>query len=200
MTDKEPSKQVLTPKARIAFPHLFEKETFKSGKPKYAVTLLFPKDSDLSGLQAAMKLAADEKWGNKKPRGLKTPLKDGDAVDKDGELKYPYDGYENCWALKASTEYDNFGIVDVKKDPITDPDEVYGGCYGRAFLQAFAYDTEMSRGVGFALIHFQKLADGESFGGSKISARDAFDDDLSQTNETDSVFNDADDGANPFGL
>lgn len=192
----EPSKQIVTPKFRVAFPHLFEKEKFEQGKPKYSVTMLFPKDSDMSGIKAAIKLAVDEKWGNKKPKGLKTPVKDGDAVNEDGELLHPYDGYEGHWIIKASSEYD-IGVVDIKKTPIQDPEEVYGGCYGRAFVQAFAYDQSMSRGISFALIHFQKLGEGDRFG-NRVSAQKAFDDDISETSETDEVFGD-DDNLN-FGL
>jgi hypothetical protein len=191
----EPTKTLRTPKARIAFPHLFEKEVFKKGKPKYSVTLLFPKDTDLSKLKQAAKLAIEERWGNKKPKKLKTPFKNGDAVDDDGDLLYPYDGYEGCIVLKCSTEFDSLGIVDKHRQYITDPEEIYGGCYGRAHVTAAAYDQDTSKGVTFYLNHFQKLddcEDDERFG-NRVSAKDAFDDDVSEKSEADNAFDDDDD-------
>jgi len=185
MTD---SKQLVTPKFRVAFPHLFEKETFDEGEPKFSVTMLFPKDTDLAPLKNAVKAAIDEKWGDKRPKGLKLPFKDGDAVDEEGELLYPYSGYEGHISVKASSRYD-VGIVDLKKVPIIDPEEVYGGCYGRAFVQAAAFDLKTSKGVTLYLVHFQKLADGEKFQ-NRIAVQDAFDDDVSEQSDADKAFAD----------
>lgn len=198
MNEDRVSKQIVTPKARIAFPHLFEKEVFDdNSKPVYSVTFLFPKDTDMGPLKKAAALAVEEKWGNKIPKGLKTPFKDGDAVDEHGELLYPYDGFENCYFLKATSEYDP-GIVDQKTVAIHDPDVVYGGCYGRGYLQAFTYDRKTSKGVSFALIHFQKLEEGERFA-NRVSAQEAFDDELSDKSDAAKAFED-DDASDIFGL
>jgi hypothetical protein len=198
----EQKKQDTTPKGQVSFPHLFEKEKFEDNEPKFSVTLCFPKDTDLSKLKQMAKKAVEETWPVKKPRGLKSPFKDGDAVDENGDLKYPYDGYEGCIVLKCSSKYD-VGVVDKNKMPITDPDEVYGGCYGRAFVQAAAYDLKSSKGVTFYLVHFQKLEDcpeDERFGnGKRTSAQDAFDDELSEDSDASRAF--GDDGTDdPFGV
>jgi len=183
---KKPSKQVVTPKARIAFPHLFEKEVFEEGKPIFSITFLFPKDTDMSGLKEAASIAVREKWGDKVPKGFKTPFKDGDAVDENGDLLYPYDGYEGCYILKAVSEYEP-SVVDEYTSPILDKEHIYGGCYGRGFLQAFTYDRKTAKGVSFALIHFQKLEEGERFA-NRISAQEAFNDELSKKSDAAKAF------------
>jgi hypothetical protein len=191
-------KTLVTPKFRVSFPHLFEKEKYEDGKPKFNVTMLFPKDTDLEPLKKAALLAKEEKWGKKKVKGLKSPFKDGDAVDEDGDPVFAYDGYEGAIALRASTEYESLEIVDRQRQFITDPGEVYAGCYGRALVKACAYETPVSRGITFALVHFQKLDEGEPFGGERVSAHDAFDDDVSEETESGEAFKD--DGGLDFGI
>jgi hypothetical protein len=191
-------KQLVTPKFRVSFPHLFEKEKYEDGKPKYNVTMLFPKDTDLEPLKQAVKLAKEDKWGKKKVKGLKFPFKDGDALDEDGDPVFAYDGYEGMIAVRASTEFDSLEIVNRQRQFITDSKEVYAGCYGRALIKACAYETPLSKGVTFALVHFQKLDEGERFGGEQVSAHDAFDDDESEESESGEAFKE--EGGLDFGI
>lgn len=198
MAKPDDPKQVVTPKFRVSFPHLFEKEKYEEGKPKFNVTMLFPKDTNMEALEKAALLAKEEKFGKKKIKGLKSPFKDGDEVDEEGDPVFAYDGYEDHWAVKASTEYESLEIVDRKRQFITNPAEVYAGCYGRALVKAVAYETKLSKGITFALVHFQKLDEGEPFGGERVSARDAFDDDVSEESEADEAFRE--EGGLNFGL
>jgi hypothetical protein len=46
-----------------------------------------------------------------------------------------------------------------------DQGEFYSGCYGRASIVFFAYNTNGSRGVSAALQNLQKLENGEPLGG-----------------------------------
>ena len=196
MSERDPRTE-LTPKGFVSFPKLFEKEEFGKGGPKNSVTLLFPQDTDLSKLKAAAKAAVESKWGSKKPRGLNNPFKDGNAVDDNGDPKYPYQGYADRYFIKCSTTNKNntMGILDKNRAPITDPEEIYGGCKGRAFVFAHAYAGDESKGVTFLLTHFQKLEDcpnEERFGGEHTSASDAFDDELSGKSEASEAFGDDD--------
>ncbi len=169
-------KYVITPEAMLSYPHLFEPEAMNEGEePAYSACLVFEKDADLKALRKAIAAAATEKWGNKaesmfRSGALRSPLR------KDGEAKgYP----EGSIFLNARTKRKP-GIVgpykgaDGKPMPITDPDEVYAGCYVRASLRAFAYDNKGNKGVSFALNNLQKLRDGKRIDGRR-RAEDEFD-------------------------
>jgi len=160
-------KKVLTVKARASFVKVFpgQEETNDKGEKKFSLTLLFPKDVDLSALKAAAAAARKEKWGDNPPKGLKSPFRDGDEKE--------YDGYAGCIFVSARSK-DQPGVIDADKSAITDPKRFYSGCYCRATLVAFAYDTGTNKGVSFALNNVQKLADGEPFS-ARTSAEDDFD-------------------------
>ena len=170
--DKEGLK-VITPKFRAAFVRVFEPEAFDaSQEPKYSLTMLFPKDTDLSALKNAAREAAKRKWGDKPPKNLKSPFRDGDEM--------PYDGYEGCIAVSATSKWKP-NVVDINIHQITDPEKFYSGCYARASVQAYAYDR-IAKGVAFALINTQKLEEGEPFA-SRSRPEDDFDDEMSQRGE-----------------
>jgi hypothetical protein len=184
----------VTPKARASFATVFTPKSFRQkdgsmSKEKYSLTLLFPKGTDLGPLREAAKLAAEKKWGAKIPKKLAKPIQDGDALDSDGDKIFPYDGYENMWVVKCSTEFK----PKVKaRDGLTDlsEEDFYSGCWCRAGVQAYAWDYEgMKKGVSFALIHVQKLGDDEPFSGRQ-KAEDMFDDDVSEKDEASQLFDD----------
>ena len=162
------SKRLVTGEFRVSFPAVFKPQAFEGQEPKYEVTMLFPKDADISALEAAAEAAVADKWPDekKRPKNLRMPFTDGDTKD--------YDGYEGTTAIKAKTKTKP-GLVDRAKKPITDESEFYGGCYARASVVAYAYDTAGNKGVAFALNNIQKLRDGEPFG-SRSNADSDFDD------------------------
>jgi len=188
------STKVKTPKFRVAFPKVFKAESFQNGAPKYSIVMLFPKDStDLSALKEAMKEARDKKWpdANKRPKGLRNPIRDGDE-------KTELQGYAGNWFVFASSPEDQKPqVVDQRLNVITEQSDFYGGCYARATLNAFAYDTAGNRGISFGLNNIQKLADGESFSG-RTSAMDDFDavDEDFNSSKSDSVVAEDDDFLN----
>lgn len=159
--------KVLTPEFRVSFPSVFQaKSNFDGQEPKYSIVMLFPKTADLSRLKAIAKQALDEKWpGDKKPKNLRTPLRDGDEKE--------LEGYAGHIFINCSTKLKP-GIVNANRDPIISPDEFYAGCYARATVNAYAYDTAGNAGVAFGLQNIQKLRDGEPFSG-RTKAEDDFD-------------------------
>ena len=173
------STKVITGVVRLSFPHLFEKHAVgDKGEPKYSCMLLIPK-SDRATLkklrdaqQAALREGASKFKGGKPPKNWKDTLRDGDE-EKDTE-EYPE--YEGCYFLNVS---DNRrpGVVDINRDPV-EPDEVYSGCYVRASLNAYAFNTQGNQGVSFGLNNIQKVRDGDSLGGGGTRAEDDFDDDF----------------------
>jgi len=53
-----------------------------------------------------------------------------------------------------------------------DPSEFYSGCYGRASITLYAYDTSGSKGIAAGLNNVQKLEDGNKLGGATSAAAD----------------------------
>lgn len=189
--DKD-SCRMITPEFRVSYPHVFKAHSPKEGdKPKFSVTMLFPKDSDLMGNYIA---SYDEDSGqpNLKPRGLKTLIKNAKIVefgsldDAPDDLESPVtdgddpkhadkEGYAGHWVIKASTSEDQRpGVVDENGKPITgeDASKFYPGCWARAYIYAYVYfypnrQKPMKKGVSFILDHVQKLRDDKAFGGKK---------------------------------
>lgn len=172
---------VITPEFRVSFPSLFTatlpKDAEAGQKPKFSVTMLFAKDADLTALKKAAEQAIIEKWGADKakwPKNMRSPFrKQEEMTDKEGKMR---DGcVEGAIFIRASANQDRKpGVVGPNpKVKIEDESEVYAGCYGRAQVRAFAYDTKGNRGVSFGLQNFQKTRDGEPIGG-RTRAEDAF--------------------------
>jgi hypothetical protein len=69
-------------------------------------------------------------------------------------------------------------VVDSNRNPIINSNEIYSGCYGRASIDFFGYNTAGSKGISAGLLAIQKLHDGEPFGtvGSADDFNDGFTD------------------------
>lgn len=169
-------KMVVTPKFRVSYPSVFQPKAFEGQEPKYSVTMLFDKKTDIAAVKKAAFNAAVEKWGPKKekwPKFKNRTIRDGDEERPDTE------GYGGCVFATATAKKKPI-VVNGRRDPIDDPDQFYAGCYARAELLAFAYDEKGNRGVGFVLRKLQKVADGDEFGGGR---------------PVDEVFDEIDDGS-----
>jgi hypothetical protein len=161
-------KKCITPEFRVSFPQVFEAKSFEGAPPKFSVVMLFSKKTDLKLLKKCVINAATEKWGPKEewPEGLRLPFKDGDK-------KKDRQGYEGTIYVSATSKQ-RPGLVDQNLSPIAEGDGTfYAGCFARAELLAFAYDTAGNKGVSFGLQNIQKTRDGESLSGRK-KAEDVF--------------------------
>lgn len=154
---------IVTPVFRLSFPQLFEAKAYKGSDKKFSATMLFDaeaqKTDEFVAMLDAAKAAVIEKWGDKVPGDLKNPF-------RKGEEKPDLDGYEPGMifvSAKASEDYPP-DVVDQAKKEITVRKEIYAGCYCRAVVVAFAYDT-FNNGVSFGLRAIQKVGDAPSFGG-----------------------------------
>lgn len=185
--------RLITPEFRLSYPHLAKAHAPKEGdKPKFSVTMLFPKDSDLMGQYIA---GYDEESGQPKlkPRSLKKVIANAKIVefgsldDVPDDLESPVtdgddpkhadkEGYAGHWVIKASTSEDQRpGTVDENGKPIPIEQlvqKLYPGCWARAYVYAYVYfypsrQKPMKKGVSFILDHVQKLRDDKSFGGKK---------------------------------
>ena len=171
------STKVITGKVRFSYVNIFRSRAFTAdADAKYSICLLIPKDdkATLGKIRAAIEDATKEgvssKWGGKKPANLKLPLRDGDE-----ERAAEAPEYEGMMFLNANSN-SKPGIVDKDLNEILDPDEVYSGCWGRASINFYPFNTNGNRGIGVGLNNIQKLSDGERLGASRMSAEDDFGD------------------------
>lgn len=157
------SEQVMTPEFRVSFPYVFEpsKNMADPTKPgKYAVTMLFSKETDLAPLKQAVAAVMTEKFGADKTKWPKVRLPFRDQADKADKFK----GYEPGAVFITATSKERPGLVDNAVVKIIDPSAFYAGCYARATVNAYYYDQAGNKGVAFGLRNIQKTRDGEPLG------------------------------------
>ena len=174
------STKVKTGKVRLSYTQLFEPKAIDGGAPKYSVTLLIPKSdtATVNAIKAAMNEAAEnfrKKHGTAAlPAQPITPLHDGDGLKPSSgepygpECKGCYVLAVSCGASQPPLVVDSFG------NDITNPTEVYSGCYGRAIINFYGYNNR-KKGIGAGLLGIQKLHDGEPLGGARASADEFMD-------------------------
>lgn len=172
--------KVVTGKCRFSFVNVFEPMAFVEGQdPKYSLMLLIPKQDTrtITAIQAAIKAAAEKgkstKFGGKIPPVLKTTFKDADKdTNQDGEIfaeKWPETA--GHYIINVSTK-NKPQVVDADRQEIIDPCEVYSGCYGRASINFFAYNSNGNKGISAGLCNVQKLEDGEPLGSISTAEQD----------------------------
>lgn len=174
----QPTK-VITGKVRFSYVNIFKSRSFQPGQDeKFSICLLIPKKDKKTvqdikdAVNAAVQQGIAEKWGGKKPGNLKLPLRDGDAERADEAEEYT-----RMYFLNANSNQKP-GIIDMYKNEILDPTEVYSGCWGRASINFFPFNSNGNKGVGVGLNNIQKLGDDEVLGGARASAEDDFEEDF----------------------
>ena len=176
--------KVITGKVRFSFVNIFEpKEDNNGGNPKYSVTLLIPKSdtATMTKIKEAMAEARENfckrNGSTALPQKPNHTLHDGDGVRDSGDPYGPE--CKGCYVITVSSKQKPV-IVDSFRNPITDPGEVYSGCYGRAAINFYGYNANGKKGISAGLLSIQKLHDGDPFGtvGSADDFADDFEDDL----------------------
>ena len=142
--EKEVIGKVITGKARFSYCNIWEPKSINGGDPKYSVSLIIPKSDTktIAEISAAIEAAKQEgkaKFGGKIPANLKLPLRDGDVERPDDAA------YANSFFVNANSK-ERPGVVDKSAKPILDQDEVYSGCYGRASIVFYAFNSNGNRG------------------------------------------------------
>ena len=170
---------IITPPAVLSYPALLTPRMPPNPKPgdsaAYGCTLLFPVGTDISELKKAATAALYEKFGDKTDAlfaagALRTPFRKVDGK---------YDSAKYSFFINVSSKQRKPGIVDRyagpdgRPAPLTDVDKLYPGCFVRAALSVYAYDTSGNKGVSFGLQHIQWWADGERLD-SRKAPQDAF--------------------------
>lgn len=170
----ENSTKVVTGKVRFSYVNAFTAVApLGEGTPKYSVCLIIPK-SDTTTIEKIKKAIEVAKQAGKAkladkngriPSNVKSPLRDGD-VDRPDDPVFADAYFINANSLRKP------GVVDASLNHIIDPDEFYSGCYGRASINFYAYNTAGQKGIAAGLNNLQKLADGESLMGGSSAESD----------------------------
>lgn len=168
---------ITTGKVRASYVSIFQpKVPQNGGEPKYSVTLLIPKNdtatinSIYAEIEKAKQEGAQKVFGGNVPPMCRVPIHDGDGVRPSGELF----GEEcrGCLVLTASAKLQP-SVVGLDMQNIINPADVYSGCYIRANINFFAYNTNGNKGIGCGLNAVQKIEDGEPLT-ARVSAEEAF--------------------------
>ena len=172
--------KIITGKVRFSYVNIFEpKEDASGGNPKYGVTLLIPKSDTVTvgkikeAIAEAREVFCKRNGATALPQKPNHTLHDGDGVRDSGDPYGPE--CKGCYVITVSTRQKPV-IVDNMRNPITDPGEVYSGCYGRAAINFYGYNSNGKKGISAGLQSIQKLHDGEPLGGARGSADDFADD------------------------
>lgn len=177
MANNNPAHIVLT-NVRLSYTHLDKPYSQQPGQePKYSATILVPKNpaNNRAKIDAAIAAAtqrAIEKYGKAFPATPKVSVHDGDGTrPSDGQ---PFgDECKGCWVFTASSKAP-VTVVDLNLQQILDATQIYSGMYANVGVTFFGYSAPQNKGIGVALDNVQKVADGESLGGSRASVEDDF--------------------------
>ncbi|WP_373870964.1 DUF2815 family protein [Paenibacillus woosongensis] len=181
----EISTKVITGKVRLSYANVWEPQSIDGGEPKYSTSILIPKDDKetlrkIKTVVDALKEQAKAKFGGKLPAKFHTPLRDGDDERPDDEA------YLGHYFLNASSKNKPGIAKPVGKNPdgstkfqeITDTTEVYSGCYVKASINFYIFDTKGNKGIAAGLNNIVKVQDGEFLGGRSSLNDDFADEDF----------------------
>lgn len=157
---------------RFSYEHVFEPSAIDDvSEKKFSVSCIIPKtdkktiDTVKAAIKAAYEIGVTSKFGGKKPSVWMNPLRDGDTDRADDEA------YENAMFINASCKT-RPGVVDKARQPITNQEEFYSGCYGYVSINFFPF-SKPKMGIAAGLNNVMKVKDGEPLGG-RVSAESDF--------------------------
>lgn len=196
----QPNKQVrvtyVTPAFRLSYPSLFEPVAVMGNEAnkKYSITMLFPKKShvealksathpaitwmpvdNMAGMYAEICKVARANFGPEVDlKTLKlTKFRDGDKPKDSGAIDENEKGFIVVRA--SSSDKTKPDCLRQDKTRVTDPGELYPGCWARAVLTIAPFVHKVGgRGVTLYLAGVQKLAEDTTFS-SRPRAEDEFD-------------------------
>ncbi len=166
--------RVMTGKVRFSYLNVFIPKGDTEESKRYSVSLIIPKEDTLTieNIKKVIKSVAEEKkasvFNNKLPSDIFKILHDGDEERSDDEA------YKNSYYINAYSKRKP-EIINRAKEFITDPDKIWSGDYGLAFLSFYAYNNN-SKGVACNLDNLMLLEKGEPLGAVTPSAESDFSD------------------------
>lgn len=170
-TNENVATKVVIP-CRFSYAHVWEASSISDDdNKKFSVSCIISKSDKktIEKIKAAIKAAYDlgitSKFKGKKPGNWKNPLRDGDTDRTEDEA------YQDSVFLNASCQT-RPGVVDKARQPITDQDEFYSGCYGFVSINFYPFNTNGNMGVAAGLNNVMKVKDGEPLGGRATADAD----------------------------
>jgi hypothetical protein len=171
------SRKLILKNVRFSYVRVFEAEQFNGvGESNYSVTLLIPKSdtalikqiNDAVKAEAQAYFGSDPKFKGRVPENYKSPLKDGDAPEKEEQAEY-----EGCYYITAKRK-EKLGrpiVIDKGKRPITVKEDMYSGSWGVASISLYGYNMSSDiRGITAGLNGIQKVTDDDRLdGGSSVN-------------------------------
>lgn len=177
-TESNVSTKVVIP-CRFSYAHVWEAHSIEEGgEKKFSVSCIIPKSDTATvekvkaAIRAAYETGISSKFNGKKPAKWKNPLRDGDDDRPDDE------NYKDSYFINSSCKT-RPGVVDKARQPITDQDEFYSGCYGYVSINFYPFNTSGNMGVAAGLNNVMKTKDGEPLGGRSSAEEDFADVDMS---------------------
>ena len=167
--------RITTKKVRFSYVHVFEPTAMEEGQTKkYSAAILIPKTDKVTvkaikdAIQSALELGKSKHFGGVLPKKWVNPLRDGDE-ESDEEI-YAGHYFMNAKSIKRPV------ILGPDKELLTDKDEFYSGCYGRAVINFYAYGNGIpSKGIAAGLESAMKTEDGDNLGGGGASMDEILD-------------------------
>jgi hypothetical protein len=159
-----------TPEFRVSFPHVFEAVGFEGEDPCYSVTCLFDGDKSMKVFEKAIEGVINEKLNGRRPGGLKVSgARDGDEIyTQDGKPRPECAGQT---VIRLKSKHRKPQVFDASRNQIVDPEEIYGGCYAIAVVEAYYWSNSFGKGISYSLLGLQKTRDGDAFVGG-VSSND----------------------------
>lgn len=193
----EKSDSYMTCEGRITFFAVADRWRAKDAKPddkgQYALTLIFPPDSDLSLIKQAAEKAAREEWGDKMPKGLKSPF-----LKADEKLDFEGMDFTGWTMVRANTFTSRPGVVNAAGKTVAEGDlaeAFYNGRWARMTVTVKAYNRPDNKGVKLYVNNIQVLRDDEVLpngGPGRAKPEDEFeavsDEAVSTGGSADSIF------------
>ena len=167
--------RITTKKVRFSYVHVFEPTAMNEGDTKkYSAAILIPKTDKVTvkaikdAIQSALELGKSKHFGGVLPKKWVNPLRDGD--EESDEEVYAGHYFMNAKSIKRPV------ILGPDKELLTDKDEFYSGCYGRAVISFYAYGNGIpSKGIAAGLESAMKTEDGDNLGGGGASMDEILD-------------------------
>lgn len=170
MANTNVSTKVVTGEVRFSYVNVFEPKSINGSDEKYSVSLLIDK-RDTKTIETieraieAAKQAGVAKFGGRIPPVLKLPLRDGDTERPDDE------NYAGKMFVNANCKTKP-GLIEKNGMEIIDTTEFYSGCYGKASVTFYAFNSKGNKGIACGLNNIMKTRDGEPLGGRSRAVDD----------------------------
>ena len=164
-----------TPKARMVYPNLLEPRAMKgdtTAKPKYSVSLLLPKASNIDAVKKLVVEKAEAEFGKQwQTKRLRLPLLKTADFEKLADYAEAFPIFIRA---SANPDFPPFIFGPDAKQFSGDASDIYSGRWAVASVRAYAYDTAGNKGVALGLQRIQLLDHDEAIAGGRVATASGF--------------------------